>query len=170
MPLRKMQRYTESDLQRVTQIGVRSPARSTVAASTAARVPGKTASASARVVTGGNAQATRKPSKFHNHKTKVNGVKFDSKAEARRFAQLSLLELTGHITDLKRQVAYLLIPGQRKPSGSVERAVTYRADFVYQSAGKTIVEDVKGMRTPDYVIKRKLMLQVHGIEIVEIKA
>lgn len=96
---------------------------------------------------------------------------FDSKKEMKRFKQLEILEKQGVIKDLRRQVRYDLLPSQRIDGRCVERGVKYFADFVYiDRAGQTIVEDVKSpvSRTKDYVIKRKLMLHIHGIRIVEI--
>lgn len=120
-------------------------------------------------------------SKYRNTKTVIDGITFDSKKEARRWKELRLLEDAGEIKDLKRQVRYELIPTQKEPDtiGSrggtikgkvIERKVEYIADFVYvdTKTGETVVEDTKGIRTPDYKIKRKLMLWVHGIRIQEI--
>ncbi|MBO5955668.1 MAG: DUF1064 domain-containing protein [Clostridia bacterium] len=106
--------------------------------------------------------------KYHSKKTEVDGIKFDSKKEAERYYELRLLEIAGAISDLKIQVKFELIPSQRINGKVVERPCTYVADFVYKENGKTIVEDTKGFRTKDYVIKRKLMLWVHGVKIVEI--
>lgn len=74
-----------------------------------------------------------------------------------------MLQRAGIIRDLQEQVKYEVIPKQEG-----ERAAHYIADFVYQENGKVIVEDSKGYRTPDYVLKRKLMLHVHKIRIVEV--
>ena len=102
--------------------------------------------------------------KFGNTKTVVGGERFDSKAEARRWSELRLLEWAGEIFNLRRQVKYVLIPKQ-----DGERECSYVADFVYDLPNADFeVEDVKGMKTPDYVIKRKLMLHVHGIRVREI--
>lgn len=108
--------------------------------------------------------------KYHNRKTVVNGHTFDSKKEANRYSELLLLERAGAIHDLRTQVKYVLIPSQRsKETGKViERECSYKADFVYTEGGETVVEDVKGYRTKEYIIKRKLMLHVHGIRIREI--
>lgn len=108
--------------------------------------------------------------KYHNRKTVVNGHTFDSKKEANRYSELLLLERAGAIHDLRTQVKYVLIPSQRsKETGKViERECSYKADFVYTEGGETIVEDVKGFRTKEYIIKRKLMLHVYGIRIREI--
>lgn len=121
--------------------------------------------------------------KYGNKKITVDGVTFDSKKEYARFWDLDMLEKAGEITDLRRQVPFVLIPAQyetyarySKKTGKrlkdgrrmIERECTYFADFVYIQNGVQVVEDTKGMRTKDYIIKRKLMLHVHGIKIHEI--
>lgn len=106
--------------------------------------------------------------KYHSRKITKDGITFDSVKEYRRFCELHLLERAGAIADLKRQVKFELIPSQRVNGKVVERPCTYVADFVYKEGGKTVVEDTKGFRTKDYIIKRKLMLQVHGIRIKEV--
>ena len=124
--------------------------------------------------------------KYGNRKVNVNDDVFDSRKEYRRWQELKLLERSGKITDLRRQVKYVLIPHQRehsneiyksgknkgkfKPGKIIERECAYIADFVYFDVEKyqLVVEDTKGVRTKDYVIKRKLMLYVHGIRIVEV--
>lgn len=127
----------------------------------------------------------RYKSKYYNIKTKTSdGLVFDSLKEARRWEQLLLLQKAGKIVELRRQVAYELIPaqyqtyeryskkGDRLKDGQrlLERKVDYVADFVYTDAetGETIVEDAKGIRTKDYILKRKLMLAVHSIRIKEV--
>ena len=124
----------------------------------------------------------RKANKYHNRKITVNGETFASTKEYKRFCELSLLEKAGAITELRKQVRYELIPtqyetferygkkGQRLKDGQrcIEREVDYVADFVYKENGTEIVEDTKGVRTKDYVIKRKLMLYVHGIWVREV--
>lgn len=107
-------------------------------------------------------------SKYHSKKSVVNGIEFDSKKEANRYFELSLLERAGMISDLQRQVKFELIPSQRIDGKVVERSVSYVADFVYKQHGKTVVEDTKGFKTKDYIIKRKLMLYIHGIRVKEI--
>lgn len=107
--------------------------------------------------------------KYRSRKAVLDGIVFDSQLEANRYAELKLLERAGEITDLRTQVRYTLIPSQKKPSGGTERACTYTADFVYKnSSGQEIVEDTKGMKTQQYIIRRKLMLYVHGIEVKEV--
>lgn len=120
-------------------------------------------------------------SKYHSKKVTVDGITFDSKKEARRYQELKLLEKAGKIAALDRQVKYLLIPAQREPivqgylgekkNGKlIERECAYVADFRYLdlSNREWVVEDTKGVKTKDYIIKRKLMLWVHGIRIREI--
>ena len=118
-------------------------------------------------------------SKYHSKKITINGVTFDSRKEAKRYQELLLLERAGAIQDLKRQVEFELIQTQREPDtigkrggvikGKViEHRCSYVADFVYTENGKTVVEDTKGFKTKDYIIKRKLMLHVHKIKIKEI--
>lgn len=121
----------------------------------------------------------RSGAKYGSRKIAVDGILFDSKREARRYVRLRDLEREGKIANLELQKAFVLIPTQRGPStytktgkerpGKViERAVTYVADFCYEEGGRRVVEDVKGVKTKDYVIKRKLMLWVCGIEIKEV--
>jgi hypothetical protein len=107
-------------------------------------------------------------SKYGNKKTVVDGVAYDSAKEARRGAELRLLERAGLITDLCRQVKFELLPAQRRNGKLIERPVNYVADFVYRENGEEVVEDVKGLRTKEYVIKRKLMLWQYGIQVKEV--
>jgi hypothetical protein len=93
---------------------------------------------------------------------------FDSRKEYFRWHELSLLEKAGEISQLQRQVRFELIPSQKIDGKVVERPVHYVADFVYQENGQQIVEDTKGVKTKDYIIKRKLMLHIHGIRIREV--
>lgn len=116
--------------------------------------------------------------KYHNQTITLGGERFDSKKELQRWQELRLLERAGKIRNLQRQVRFELIPAQREPDTTgprggvrhgkvIERPVSYIADFVYDRDGQRIVEDTKGVRTDDYKIKRKLMLYVHGIRILE---
>lgn len=111
-------------------------------------------------------------SKYHSKKTTYDGMTFDSKKEAERYAELKLLERAGEIRLLERQKKYVLIPAQRKDGKLIERECSYKADFVYMERHGTeweaVVEDVKGIRTDAYKIKRKLMLYMHGIRIREV--
>ena len=111
-----------------------------------------------------------KANKYKAQKCEFKGEKFDSRKELQRWLELRLLERSGEITELKRQVKFELVPAQKDEKGKcLERAVTYIADFVYKDQqGKMVVEDTKGMRTKEYIIKRKLMLYLHRIRIKEI--
>ena len=118
--------------------------------------------------------------KYGNKKIIRDGMTFDSAKEYRRYCELKLLERAGEITGLQMQVKFVLIPSQREPDiigvrgGTkkgklIEKECAYYADFVYlDKDGRRVVEDTKGMRTTDYIIKRKLMLYVHGIRIREL--
>lgn len=122
--------------------------------------------------------------KYGNRKVSDDGEIFDSRKEYRRWKELQILQRAGEITNLRRQVKFVLIPAQRedsiavysrgmhkgspKPGRLIEREAAYIADFVYcDRDGNTVVEDCKGMRTKEYVLKRKLMLHNYGIRIKE---
>lgn len=123
-------------------------------------------------------------SKYRSKKvTAANGEVFDSRKEYFRWHELCLLEKAGEISQLKRQVKFELIPAKyetierysektgkrlKDKIRTLEQECSYYADFVYQQNGETIVEDTKGVRTSDYIIKRKLMLHVHGIRVREV--
>ena len=109
-----------------------------------------------------------KATKYGSKKVEFDGKTFDSKKEANRYYELRLLEREGAISDLQTQVKFELIPSQRINGKVVERPCTYIADFVYMENGQKVVEDTKGFKTTDYIIKRKLLLWVHGIRIREI--
>lgn len=107
----------------------------------------------------------RKRNKYHA--VKCGG--YDSRKEHDRAGRLKLMQHAGIISNLHEQVKFLLIPTQRDAAGVLlERECSYIADFVYDKDGVTIVEDTKGVRTKEYIIKRKLMLKVHGIRIKEV--
>lgn len=106
--------------------------------------------------------------KYGNKKVVRDGIEFDSIKECQRYCELKLMQRAGLISDLQTQVSFELIPAQRIDGKVVERAVNYIADFVYQQDGQKVVEDTKGFRTKDYVLKRKLMLWVHNILIREV--
>lgn len=120
-------------------------------------------------------------SKYHSRKITRDGQTFDSLKEYRRFCELSLLEKAGAIRGLQRQVKFVLIPAQyetvwndrKRQYGKgkcLERECAYIADFVYtdMKTGLQTVEDTKGFKTKDYIIKRKLMLWRHDIRIHEV--
>lgn len=106
-----------------------------------------------------------KAPKYRNVKTVVDGITFASAKEARRYGELKLLEKSGRISGLELQPSFRL---------HVNNCLicTYKADFRYvidapYASGQVVVEDVKGMKTPVYRLKKKLMLAVHGISVVE---
>jgi hypothetical protein len=105
-----------------------------------------------------------KESKYHNKWVEVDGIKFPSIKEAERWKTLRLMERAGDIVGLNRQVKIELVP-----KSNLFRAVYYVADFVYfdKRTGKTVYEDVKGVRTDVYKLKKKLLYWRHGIEITE---
>lgn len=126
-------------------------------------------------------------SKYHSRKVTKDGETYDSIKEYRRYCELLLLQRAGAITELKRQVEFELLPAQFEdiPTGEiyrqgerkgqpkykrvcVEKSVKYVADFVYKENGKYIVEDTKGFKTKDYILKRKMMLYFHNIKIKEV--
>lgn len=123
-----------------------------------------------------SADAPRKANKYGAKR--VGG--HASKKEHNRAMQLRLWQRAGLISDLREQVPYELIPAQYGHAGTdlkgrpvralLERACKYIADFVYTDSktGQIIVEDTKGVRTKEYIIKRKLMLYLHGIRIKEV--
>lgn len=125
--------------------------------------------------------------KYGNRKITRDGDTFDSMKEYRRYTELLLLERAGAIQDLRRQVPFELIPAQyediytgeyykrgdrmgepKMKRVCVEKAVTYYADFVYVRGGETVVEDTKGFKTPEYILKRKLCRFLLGIRIKEL--
>ena len=129
-----------------------------------------------------------KPPKYHNCKCEYDGIIFDSRKEGLRYQELKLLEKAGEIKELELQKVFELIPAQfetvetgefykigvkkglpKTKKVCIEQSVTYKADFAYKNkAGETVVEDTKGVKTIEYIIKRKLMLYILGIKINEI--
>ena len=121
-------------------------------------------------------------SKYRSKKITIAGETFDSQKEYKRFCELRLMERAGLIHNLQRQVKFLLIPtqyehfprygknGKSLTPGKrvIEKECAYYADFVYTENGMDVVEDTKGVRTAEYIIKRKLMLHIHGIKIQEV--
>lgn len=109
-----------------------------------------------------------KKSKFHAQKTVLDGIKFDSKKEANRYAELKLMERAGLIKGLQRQVRFELIPSF-DVDGKHYRPTTYVADFVYTDvkSGKQVVEDCKGFRTDIYRLKAKMFAHKFGASILE---
>lgn len=101
--------------------------------------------------------------KYHNKKTTVNGITFDSKLEAARYSELLVLERGGFISALTTQPKFLLQDGFEY-DGKKERAIYYIADFQYldSDTNEWVVEDAKGTRTEVYKLKRKLFLAKYG--------
>jgi hypothetical protein len=100
--------------------------------------------------------------KYGNKKTIIDGIKFDSKREAQRYGTLQLMLKAGLISNLRLQVPYQITVNGMK-------VCKYVADFVYEDKGVEIVEDVKGMKTPIYNLKKKLMKAVFGVVVSEVK-
>ena len=108
-------------------------------------------------------------SKYKNVKIEIDGIKFDSKKEGYRYAELKLLEKSGVISDLKRQVIFELQPSFYF-KGKKERSIKYVADFTYIQNGEYIIEDVKSPITKNnqvYKMKRKMM-RYRGYDIKEV--
>lgn len=120
------------------------------------------------------AELTRPPPKmkYRNKPKVINGERYDSIKESVRHAELKLLEKAGKIERLERQVPFLLMPKLERSDDKWEREVHYFADFVYYDVElqRLVVEDVKSRATvtKDYVLKRKLMLKVHNISVMEV--
>lgn len=128
----------------------------------------------------------RNGTKYNAQKATIDGITFDSRKEANRYLELKLLERGGVISDLRLQVEFELIPNQyatEKRYGKngkplkdkqvlLERKCCYLADFVYtdNETKEMVVEDTKSpiTRTPEYRIKKKLMLYRYGIRIKEV--
>ena len=128
----------------------------------------------------------RSRAKYGNRKAVIDGITFDSEREAHRYTELKILEKAGKITGLQLQREFELIPAQReitdqiytkgpnkgkfKPGKVIEHKCSYVADFVYWDLENNcmVVEDTKGVRTTEYIIKRKLMLYMRGIRIKEV--
>ena len=109
-------------------------------------------------------------SKYGNKQSAASdGTVLASGRERRRYEELLLLKKMRKITDLQTQVLFVLIPRQMEGKKCIERPCTYKADFVYwDENGMRHVEDAKGAKTQQYVIRRKLLLWTHGIRIEEI--
>lgn len=114
----------------------------------------------------------RERNKYSARRRVYNGIRFASTREMRRYKELLWLERAGEISNLETQPRYEIIPLQRRADGSAERAAHYTADFRYiDKQGNEVIEDVKSKVTAklaDYVLRRKLMLHVYGIEVKEV--
>ena len=107
-------------------------------------------------------KAPAKVTKYRNVPTTVDGLRFDSKAEAAHWGELQMEERAGRINGLRRQVDFPIVVNETL-------VCQYRADFVYFRDGRRIVEDVKGMRTPLFALKAKLVRAVLGFDVVEVR-
>lgn len=130
----------------------------------------------------------RKPySKYFARKVTVDGIEFHSSKEANRYKELKLLQMCGKIKNLQLQVPFVIIPTQyesyikytpkkkipKESKRVVEKMAKYVCDFTYETdEGEYVVEDAKGYKDSVayelFVLKRKLMYQVHGIKIREV--
>jgi len=103
-----------------------------------------------------------KRSKYGNKRTLCDGIWFDSGAEAKRYATLKLWQSSDIIGQLELQPQYPCVINGKK-------CFLYKADFRYMRDGKQVIEDVKGMRTREYILKKKVIEALYNIEIVEVK-
>ncbi len=114
----------------------------------------------------GEGPAGGRARKFGNRKVVVDGATFDSKAEFARWFELTLLQKAGHITDLQRQVVYVLAPAVKFARAKrAQPALRLIVDFAYREAGQLVLEDVKGVITTAFTIKRHLLKALHGLEV-----
>lgn len=123
-------------------------------------------------------QEVKKRSKYGNRKVVRDGIKFDSEREAARFTELKVLQAMGRIRDLRLQANFTLVEGYMTIEGERIKPMVYRADFTYERAAEpdcngTVhwlreVEDAKGAKTKDYLLKKKLMQDKYGITIREV--
>ena len=123
----------------------------------------------------------KRKAKYGNKKAKANGRVFDSRTERGRYYTLQTLEKAGEISDLRMQVPFEIIPAiyetvevqlktkTKQVQKLVQRASHYVADFVYKDKdGNMVVEDSKGFRIPEYLLKKKMMRAFLGITIKEV--
>ena len=110
--------------------------------------------------------------KYHNRKTQIENIVFDSKKEAQRYCELNLLEKKGEISQLQRQVSFELIPAEIGADKKKLRSIVYLADFVYLTEKNGMlqkhIEDVKGVKTAVYRLKKRLMWHLYRINIEEV--
>jgi hypothetical protein len=114
---------------------------------------------------------TKRPSKYNAKRTVVDGITFHSKREAARYQELRLLVLAGQIRELQLQPEYPIVVTSR--GGRTEQVAVWRGDFRYRDyrdghQGLLTIEDCKGVRTPVYRLKKKLVEAIYGITITEV--
>ncbi len=116
----------------------------------------------------GAAPAAPKRSKYNAQPTTVDNIRFDSKKEAARYSVLQMMDKAGEIHSLTLQPVFPILVTSK--AGASVKVGTYRGDFQYCEKGsaRPIVEDVKGVRTPVYKLKKKLVEAQYGIEIREV--
>lgn len=114
------------------------------------------------------AKLTVQQSKYHSTKTTVNGITFDSQKEARRYSELLILFESGKISDLRLQVNFTLQEGFTTHDGKRIKPIVYKADFAYCLDGQFIIEDVKGVKTKEYLMKKKMLRDKFGFDIMEV--
>lgn len=134
--------------------------------------------AQAQVMANMAVQEVKKRSKYGNRKVVRDGIKFDSEREAERFGELKALRAMGKIRNLRLQSNFTLVEGYTTINGERIKPMVYRADFTYERATEPDcngavywlleAEDVKGMKTKDYLLKKKLMQDKFGITIREV--
>ena len=135
-------------------------------------VAGNAGSGASRAQAPGVQAATKRSGAKYGNKKAVtpDGVKFDSRAEARRWGHLCMQLRAGEISELRRQVAYELVPAVKFADASrVKPAIRYVADFVYVEMGVEVIEDVKGVLTTEFKLKRHLMKALLGLEVRLVK-
>lgn len=110
--------------------------------------------------------------KYRNRKTQIENIVFDSQKEAQRYCELKLLEKKGEISQLQRQVPFELIPAEVGADKKKLRSIVYLADFVYltekDGEPQKHIEDVKGVKTAVYKLKKRLMWHLYRINIEEV--
>lgn len=99
--------------------------------------------------------------KYRNRVTVIDGIRFDSRREAIRYKELKILESAGEIAELKSQPTFQLQESFKYKNKTI-RGISYKADFSYYQNGRLVVEDVKGMETDVFKIKKKLFLKKYG--------
>ena len=109
----------------------------------------------------------RSKNKYRNNPIIIDGIRFDSTKEGHRWCELQTLQKAGVISDLQRQVKFELQPAFYF-QGKKIRPIQYIADFVYNEGKEQIVEDVKGVKTQEYKLKKKMMQYIYGIDIKEV--
>jgi len=103
-----------------------------------------------------------KPAKYRNVKAEIDGIKFDSIKEGRRYFKLKILKMAGEITDIELQPRFDIIVNGKFCG-------FYKADFrITWKTGNVTIEDAKGMKTTVYSLKKKLIEAIYGITIVEV--